>query len=907
MLDPPGAVEVRWALFGKPPRDRHDYRVLACSDGPERCLDFYPPARAGVSVAARDATSPQQVSFMPWEYQGLSYIGVTVIDPSGHNDGDGRPITEGRFFAFPATWALESGISFSGLYDTVREVRLSSEDAPGLLKLDVATQDLLGAAQVLHDHPQMGAWLIRLAGTVMDRSVVVTRAPSEFDQRLAALDVVAALLPAWARSHISATTWADKPRKEFSLAFGETAERGQVKIPWGEEDGRHGAAGGYADLLGDLCWHSYGVEPVLAYLASLHTPPRSGTKADVAELATTDLAVLTSLVTFDPSQPPDSEHLSEVAALGQQTPVHRWPPEIARRIEGFVLDAAIAEMPKSGEALSSVWSPWVADAAAHAAIAHLAFGHTGPALVMLLAAWGAGEADSFLRQLVNAAMPVNNASAELSLASAPLGQDSLVELLRLAARTPSLLVELHPALREADTLSRRVVAAVARDQADATVAFISALLPGVSELADSAGAPAWLRLLAPWSRPVARALGSGNSAWPGDVVSELDLGAIPAIWAVANALRIPDLVDLTWEQLINLSRYTPGAPTLSDLSGWPAYGWALTERFGQKLSVRTRAHADMARIAVGLAPADAPGPEEAGLHIDRYVEECLHTGHSEIFTAEASLRLRKQLSDYLLAPEDTTLSRAAERLLDRLADSPYEDDREWLVSQLGQERVKRPGGTKRLRKKSRKLRRALARSSRGTAEAAAAGQLRLEIRALASAEAEMPDTLNSLADAAAGEGFGHQNRSTSAQVVLRELRAWPGHRHPEVVHDLLGRWEAELRHHGLAKADAQRKIRDARSEILSGIWGSEVAREHAMYYSGVVALRKLERNREIDEATVEIHQIDANIKERQAEIGRLQREIGVIRARIDQLQADIEGYERFGREISRLFPADGSR
>lgn len=913
-----GEVEARWALFGKTPGDRKEYRVLACGEGSERCLDYEAPVRAGVSIAVREGAqgtpaAPPQVSFVPWADQGISYCCVTVIEPSNHldRDRDGRPITEASFFAIPAAWALARGTSFAALYDAVRDVRLAPEHA-GPVVLDIAESELAPIADFLRDDAEMGAWLIRMAGAVLARSVVVTGPPLQFDKRLAALDAVGALLPAWARCRIAVTTWADKPRPTFALAFGETADRKQIKVPWRAAPAQNAPPDAYAVALDELCQSNYGTHAVLAHLHSLRSLPPDDGKDGNFELAVWELDALRRLVTFDVTSPVDPARLGEVAALGREIPVDRWPGQVTRRIQALAIEGADAGLPEAADALSSVWSSSAGDQAVHASTTHLAYGRIKPVWLMLVAAWEAGEAAAFLMPLVQATEAVDDLGSAPSLAAAPRGQESLVEVLTIAAQKPGLIAAISPALTGADRLNRRVVTAVAREQPDAVAALVAALLTGP----EGPGAfPPWLGLLGPWlevpSSPAAsaghrKASSPEGAAWRETMIAGLDLDAIPTIWAVAHALHIPQLVDWTYGRLIEVFLHRPGKTSLSELPGWPAYGWALTERFGQNLTPRMRARADVARIVVGLAPADVPGPGEPEMHVREYVDECLRVCRSEIFTADERPWLRHRLSNSLLAHESTGLSNAAARLLDLLATSPDEDDRQYLAVQLLKEHAKSPGWAMWLRGKPRQFFRSLIGLLPDTEEAAAAKQLKLTVRALEVADTVSPKSLDSLAEVAADEGFGHNTKANSAQVVLRELKEWPGCHNPGTVDDFLGRWQAALRRHGLNEPEALRKARDARSEILSGIWGVKFAHQYGDYCMAAITLHKEVRTREIEEAKAQIQRIGAEIEVRRTEMASLQAQADLVRARIQQLLTDIEGDDRFINELAHLFPTNRS-
>jgi len=254
--------------------------------------------------------------------------------------------------------------------------------------------------------------------------------------------------------------------------------------------------------------------------------------------------------------------------------------------------------------------------------------------------------------------------------------------------------------------------------------------------------------------------------------------------------------------------------------------------------------------------------------------------------------------------EDPAAAVTARTLLSALADSEITDDQEWLVSQLLDGEDMRPRAAEWLRSVGRKIISSRVRSPSPTTEIQAARHLRLAIRSLKETEADTPEVLDLLAQAAASEGFTHRRNVSAVGTMLRELGSWSGCRNPASVTGFLDCWKQELARRGLPIDEAESRVDDAISQIMSGIWGQEPATRLGDYQTKmmVLAINRLETRMEafIADRT----RVQADMAERQAEIQKLAAESQTIEMRIEAIRAEIAARENVKATIRRILPAD---
>jgi hypothetical protein len=899
------SLEVRWALYGKRPGETGEHNALRCWHGVKGCTDCRPLAQAGVTsevygMSHGKAAVGQQASFRRWREAGQQYLGMTIfrIDTetiSAETSGDRRGMAAARFYAFPADWVSRHVVRLAALYDAATSAELPGDGDAGPLRLDVRLGDS-PVVTLLRDSAQASTWLLRLAGAVLEKPVIVTSGPPELKKRLDLLDLVLALLPAWFRAEVSATTWTDKPRKGYRLAFGHAAERGYTAISWGASSADPAATGRYAALLDRLCTDPASVEPMIRYLAALDAAKARPSRRGPSTRAADDLSVFCDLRAFDFAAPPDHARISTLLGIARSENARQLALGQTGQLPAFAIAATGMGVPAAADLLNELWSAEVAEQAGLTAAAHLADGRLPPAQLLMTAAGRRDGMDGFLRAIFE--------TIKLPTASAK-ALSTLTQLLASALESASMADAVCPVLVEASDIGLPVLAVIARDRPKSLAASISALVRAAEAGQD---APLWTKAIAPWSQECLDGRrGSGRpAAGPPDeetaqgMWSQLGPGAIAAAWALAHALSSPDPVEYTWTLLAEAGADASAA----DFSCGEGSGWALTERFGAKLPPPARAHADLARLSCGLLPADLPQSGESEATIRQYVGACLTGCRSPRLSPGNQRRLRQLLSDRLLAMEDPAAAVTARTLLSALADSEITDDQEWLVSQLLDGEDMRPRAAEWLRSVGRKIISSRVRSPSPTTEIQAARHLRLAIRSLKETEADTPEVLDLLAQAAASEGFTHRRNVSAVGTMLRELGSWSGCRNPASVTGFLDCWKQELARRGLPIDEAESRVDDAISQIMSGIWGQEPATRLGDYQTKmmVLAINRLETRMEafIADRT----RVQADMAERQAEIQKLAAESQTIEMRIEAIRAEIAARENVKATIRRILPAD---
>src|SRR5262249_7936993 len=141
---------------------------------------------------------------------------------------------------------------------------------------------------------------------------------------------------------------------------------------------------------------------------------------------------------------------------------------------------------------------------------------------------------------------------------------------------------------------------IAQEDAAALVSSVSSLM-----IADESLAPKvpWLGAIAQWSRPASIQGTADQHVRAQSAPQDYAVLDTPLFWAVAHALNLSEPIESTWAQLVEKVTQTTTDST-QDIFTWPEYAWALTKRFGDWLAPKVRAHADMARISLGLSPID---------------------------------------------------------------------------------------------------------------------------------------------------------------------------------------------------------------------------------------------------------------------------------------------------------------
>ncbi|MEV8635346.1 hypothetical protein AB0395_27185 [Streptosporangium sp. NPDC051023] len=236
-------LAAEWALWGKRPDARDDYKVLACSDGMLGGDDF------GEIMTRYAPGTPADLPQVTVSWVGgdtRAHLGLAVQEWSDRRDGMGRPIAGTRYFCVPYGQAAAGPVSYEALYNAFKDHSLPVN---GPLSVEVPTLDL-EAILARAD----GAAVSAAALLLTDRHVCVVRGESvSMLERLRFLDVVAALLPYGLRAKLAASTWTDSSAKHrIRLSFAKHPQEGAYSVAWGGGDGAtdgHDIAARYMDLL----------------------------------------------------------------------------------------------------------------------------------------------------------------------------------------------------------------------------------------------------------------------------------------------------------------------------------------------------------------------------------------------------------------------------------------------------------------------------------------------------------------------------------------------------------------------------------------------------------------------------------------------------------------------------------
>jgi hypothetical protein len=840
----------------------------------------------------------QQASFQLWQEGGNRYLGMTIFQISAETGSDRRGRAAAQLYQFPVDWVSQHDVRLAALYDAAIAAEIPRDGDARPLRLDVALGNYPIVERLRHS-AQGSTRLLRLAGAVLERPVIVTNGPLELKKRLDLLDFVLTLLPAWFRPEVSVTTWTDKPRKEYRLAFGGEADRGYTAVSWEAGIAEAAGIGRYATLLQELCTDPERVESVIRFLGALDpTEARSG-KRGTSTRAVDDLAVFHGLWTFNFTLPPDRERVRSLLRIVHSENARHLALGKINQIPAFAIAAAGIGVTEAVDLLSALWSAEITDQTGLAVARYLADGRLAPAQSLMAAAVRADSLDSFLRAVIKRMPPLSGSGKALS---------TFTGLLAEAAESADTFAAACPALLEVNDLSLQVLAVIARDRPKALAISISSIV----RAADAhPPAPIWTKAIAPWSQGASSGRRDGgpyasvaiddetaNSVW-----SQLAPDAVALAWAVSHALNVPDPVEYTWTLLVESSKNTSVSAATADVLRSQEFGWALSRRFGPKFPAQTRAYADLARISIGLTLGDVPESGESETTVRQYVGSCLAGCRSPRLSPEDQRELRRLLSDNLLVDESPATAPAARTLLDALADSENEDDQEWLISQLLDYGGKRPRATEWLRGMGQKIISSRVRSPSLTTEIEAARNLRLAVRSLKETEAETSEALDLLAQAAASGGFKHRQNASAVGTILREMQPWPGCRRPASVANFLDRWKQELTRRGLPVDEAESRADDAIAQIMSGIWGTESAIQLGDYYSKIVAVTISRLEERIDTWSADRARGYADIAERRAEIQKLEAALQAIDMRINATRAEIIAKERLNAKITRLlFP-----
>ena len=257
-----------WALAGKLPGDKSDYRLLACGapDGDERALAGQVWAAVPSIPQLAGLPGPGAlpwVTFVPQPYEpspqdrqdrpdgqdshdgGLRWLAVTVTEGTAERDAVGRPAVAVRHVRLAFADVAGASAGYQDLYAAVP----SAADLADLRTVTLGASSALRAVASALASPEDFERAARLAALVLDGDAVVTTTEDALlpvAARLAELDRVMALLPYGMRAGLAVATWydgtahggglpGDTEPVVYQFAYGPFPTRGQAVAPCGAE------------------------------------------------------------------------------------------------------------------------------------------------------------------------------------------------------------------------------------------------------------------------------------------------------------------------------------------------------------------------------------------------------------------------------------------------------------------------------------------------------------------------------------------------------------------------------------------------------------------------------------------------------------------------------------------------
>jgi hypothetical protein len=273
-------LTAQWALFGKRKGDTEDYRVLETSHDQlttssyEQLIRRYLPG-----TPPHDAGDSRRPDALPWVWFGPAEeasLGLAVLDLGKPEDKDfvGRRTDPTRYFRL--AWSQLASVQPS-YADLVRALRPVELPAPNGEAVRFAVEPI--DPQALADSVERLGFerIAAVAALLLEGPVALVNSERlTVEERLACLDVIAALLPYGLRADLTASTWAD-PTARLRLNFGSRARPGQRSVEWSLPEVPAGPFG----------------DPVAArYLRLLHVLQRRHGTVRIVEFLATEASAL---------------------------------------------------------------------------------------------------------------------------------------------------------------------------------------------------------------------------------------------------------------------------------------------------------------------------------------------------------------------------------------------------------------------------------------------------------------------------------------------------------------------------------------------------------------------------------------------------------------------------------------
>ena len=207
---PTTEVPLRWALLGKDPGDRGDYKVLVDSTGGADRAAFH--SRITELIFGNPIEEPPGhpgalpwVSVRPYRHGDGHRFGIAIVDWPVDRivDRTGRRAAFVRHFDLDYEQVAAVGAGYAGLFAAVTALELP------LPHDRRATVDTTPPQAVADAIDELGFdWVVTAAALLVQRPVTLTTAGNpEVAQRLRWLDAVMGLLPYWLRTNMVVGTW----------------------------------------------------------------------------------------------------------------------------------------------------------------------------------------------------------------------------------------------------------------------------------------------------------------------------------------------------------------------------------------------------------------------------------------------------------------------------------------------------------------------------------------------------------------------------------------------------------------------------------------------------------------------------------------------------------------------------
>ncbi|WP_242909623.1 hypothetical protein [Actinomadura terrae] len=231
-----------WALSGKRPGSSDDYGVLNCSREPFSKVSFGRILRQyGLGTPPAHRTGEGALPWVTVSWVGEApdrYLGMSIEDWTEHRDGSGRPVAFTKYICVPYREVQGTPVSYAALYRELNRLELPMDGPPG----DLVTLSPVeySAADLVRDIERFDRnKVMRTAALLLDGRVdIVGAGDASFQDRLAFMDAVAALLPYGYRADFTAATWATGPANKIRLAFLRRARDNANEVGWrGQDEG----------------------------------------------------------------------------------------------------------------------------------------------------------------------------------------------------------------------------------------------------------------------------------------------------------------------------------------------------------------------------------------------------------------------------------------------------------------------------------------------------------------------------------------------------------------------------------------------------------------------------------------------------------------------------------------------